>query len=173
MISAARGIERRSALALFALTLLSAAPAITVIGWIQAGLEESRYLYWPSLWICMLLALVFEDRRALACAFLAVQTAGMLWNVEVYCDMSARIGAIAAQVRSDAGGRAVPLVQYGGVGASPDGVFPFGYDLMVRTQSALPGAAVQTCSAACSGGPPTALVYRWDERTRTLTRLRP
>ena len=171
-----RGTDSARLWALIGLTLVSAAPVITLIGWIQPGLEESRYLYWPSLWMCILFALIFDacrGRTALACAFLAVQTAGVSWNVGVYRDMFHKAAAIAEQVRSDAGRRPIAAVEFLNVGASPDGVFPFGVELKTRTQAALPGAAVETCMESCGGATPAeALIYRWNEQARIMTRLR-
>jgi len=168
-----RGADRRRVLTLMALTLVSAIPVVNLIGWLNAGLENSRYLYWPSLWMCMLLALVFEASRrrmALACALLALQAMGVLWNEGVYSDLSSKAGLIAIQVRRDAARQSVSTVQFRGTAGSTDGVFAFGAELEAKTRAALPGVTVETCSALCSGGDGT-VIYRWDEASRTMQRV--
>ena len=167
-----RGAVRRRMLALMVLTLASAGPVVNLIGWLNVGLENSRYMYWPSLWMCMMLALVFEATRwrmVLAGTFLAVQAAGVLWNEGVYRDMSVTAQMVALEVRRDAGGLSDPLVQFRNVGVTEDGVFAFGTELIARTKAVIPGADVETCFSGCTA-PTGTLIYRWDEGLRTMKR---
>src|SRR5205823_5249962 len=137
---------------LAALTLLSAIPVINVIGWIQPSLQHARHLYWPSLWMTLLVALALERcqwRLALAISFLAVQSAGLSYNIRVYRDLFEKAGQIASQLQNEiASLPAVKEVRLMGVPENPNGVFYFRDELKERVGSALPGITVRFCESA-------------------------
>lgn len=60
---ASRGWLRRDASLLVA-ALLSAVPAANLVNWISASMQNTRYLYMPSIWIFLLLAAAGSNLRA-------------------------------------------------------------------------------------------------------------
>ena len=165
------GNDWRRKWALVALTLLSALPVVNVIGWIQPSLQHSRHLYWPSVWVTLLLALALERcrwRSALALAFLSVQAAGLTYNIWVYRDLFERAGQIASRIEREAlaaGG--ITEVRLLGVPETPNGVFYFQDEIKERVGRALPGVTVRVCENTqncLTSDPAHTFTYVWDAK---------
>jgi hypothetical protein len=170
------GGHGREKWALVVLILMSAAPVVNVIGWIQPSLQHSRHLYWPSVWMVLLLALALERcrwRSALALMFLVVQAAGLTYNMGVYRNLFERTAQIASHIQREAQAEAgITEVRLMGVPESPHGVFYFSDELTKRLNEALPGVLIRSCQTIgdCGTPDPRALSYQWDGGERTLIR---
>jgi hypothetical protein len=162
---------------LAAFALLSAVPAITVIGWIQPSLQHTRNLYWPSVWIALLLALALQwmsTRAILTGAFVVLQVAGLSYNIWVYRDLLNRADVSVNRVKRAVGLSRAPRaeVQIVGVPDDPNGVFYFRSELEERLARALPDVRVRFCSTLdlCASAPgASASRFQWDTRFRMLT----
>jgi hypothetical protein len=79
---------------LLLLAVLSALPALNVIGWINPSLQHTRQLYWPSVWISILLAAALwhstrqPSRRWIAPLFLVAQLLAFEYNIVHYPPLS-------------------------------------------------------------------------------------
>jgi hypothetical protein len=170
------GDHGREKCTLVVLTLMSAAPVVNVIGWIQPSLQHSRHLYWPSVWMVLLLALALEQcrwRSAFALMFLVVQAVGLTYNIRVYRDLFERTGQIASRIEREAHAVAdVTEVRLVGVPESPNGVFYFSDELTKRINDALPGVVVRSCHRImdCDMPDTRALSYKWDGEVGSLIR---
>ncbi len=160
------------ALAVFA--VMSAVPAISVIGWIHPSLQHARYLYWPSVWTAMLLALALQwtSRRALVTfALLLVQAAGLSYNLWMYRDMFTRADLCSRQVRDavlSSGRTQSPEIQLVGVPEDPNGVLFFRSELDENIRKQVSGAAVRHCSTSESCTGQGIIRFQWDARSRSL-----
>jgi hypothetical protein len=175
---AGRAGGRLWALAGFA--LLAAVPVVSVIGWIRPSLQHARHLYWPSVWMALLLALALgrcSRRSAVTALFVLAQVAGLTYNIWVYRDLFNKAILGANQVSSELLAANAPTaeVQLIGVPNDPHGVPYVETEIQQRIRQALPAAAVQVCPdpAACAGsleGRPV-FAYAWDAGRRTIRRL--
>jgi hypothetical protein len=170
------GADDRRKWTLVALTLMSAIPVVNVIGWIQPSLQHTRHLYWPSVWITLLLALALERcrwRSALELLFLLVQIAGLTYNIWVYRDLFERTGQMANRIEHEAlAAGDVREVRLLGVPETPSGVFYFRDELNRKIAAALPGVVVRWCDGVtdCGTADSGALSYEWDGGERALVR---
>ncbi len=144
---------------LLVLAVLSALPALNVIGWIQPSMLHSRHLYWPSVWMTLLFVLLAGARcpRAVMAAFLAVQAAAAVYNISVQRNAIARAERIAERIQRDAAGIVSPRIALIGVPASPEGVMYFTSELETRIKQRTPGATVRFSSHDTDAD----VVYRW------------
>ena len=88
------------------LAIVSAVPAISVIGWINPSLQHTRNLYWPSIWMAMFLAVVLEGtsrRTFIAAVFVAIQISALSFNIWVYRDLLGAVDRSVAVVRGGVG----------------------------------------------------------------------
>ena len=160
-----RGDRRGRLLALALLCVLSAAPAVNVIGWIRPSLLHSRHEYMAAMWMSLLVAAALAQcakRGVVTAALIAVGVAGMNYNLWVQRDMFQRAERIAEKVSADwerAGHPAV--IQVSGVPDDANGVFYFGDELRRRIEEKTVGGRVPGLAP---------LSYAWDERQRTLIR---
>lgn len=165
--------------ALTAFTLLSAVPVLTVIGWVQPSLQHSRHLYWPSVWMSLLLAMALHRTIAPGRAILillAIQCAGLSYNIWVYRDSLDQIDSTVRSVVSDtikARPAESPVLVFG-VPDSANGMLYYASELEDRLKRALPGRSVRLCGSprecADSAG---ATGYHWNAALRTLDRGMP
>ena len=160
-----RGDRRGRMLALALLCVLSAAPAVNVIGWIRPSLLHSRHEYLAAMWMSLLAAAALAQcgKRWLATsALIAVSIAGLNYNVSVQRDMFQRAETIAQKVSADWEREGHPaVIQVTGVPDDANGVFYFGDELRRRIEE-------KTAGARIPGLRP--LSYAWDDRQRTLVR---
>ena len=165
-----RGSSRREKLVMLVLALLSAVPALSVIGWIQPSMLHTRHLYWPSAWFAIFLAMVLDEtrrRRVFIVAFLLIQVAAMNYSVWVYRDALQRIDQSVEAVARSARGEAL----IAGVPDDPNGVICYIPELRERLAQGLPGVPFCICSKAADCGPSPgrpAVVFQWDAGNRRL-----
>lgn len=158
------GVEWRLGL----LALLSALPALAVIGWIRPSLEHTRHLYLPSVWIALLIGAVLTRpsvRPMLTWLLLAVQSAALLWNMQVYRDVltRARIIAVAAHDEIRMTQPAAVEIQLNAVPEELDGVGYFDAELQHQLQAIVP-APVHLCDAEspCGQLRKGGVLLKWD-----------
>ena len=169
-----RGAPNRVKIALAFLALLSAIPALSVIGWIQPSLLHTRHLYWPSVWIAIFLACVFDQtrrRRVVAAAFVIVQIAALNYNIWVYRDMLHRLD-LSVDLVEYSGSHDAPIA---GVPDDPNGVICFIPELKERLEQRIPGASFRFCAtlAACGASGGTGPAFQWDAGSRMLAAIPP
>jgi hypothetical protein len=161
---------------LISFTLFSAAPVISVIGWIQPSLQHGRHLYWPSVWMSLFLALVIHrmvHRTIILCSFVALQIAGLNYNIWVYRDMLERINRSVTLIQQTVGTSLLPVaeVQIIGVPDDPNGVFYFNSEMKERVERGLPNIPVRLCplGEACSTLPEgNVYTFQWNTKWRIL-----
>ena len=160
--------------ALTALTLLSAVPVLTVIGWVQPSLQHGRHLYWPLVWMSLLLAMALQRTNAHGRAILillAVQCAGLSYNIWVYRDSLNRIDSAVRTVVSGTieARTADGAVLVFGVPNSLNGTQYYVSEFEYRLEKALPGRSVRFCASPreCADAAGAA-VYHWNAALRTL-----
>jgi hypothetical protein len=160
-----RGGQRGRMLALALLCVLSAAPAVNVIGWIRPSLLHSRHVYLAGLWMSLLVAAALAQcgkRQLVTFAWIAVNIAALNYNLWVQRDMFQRAESIAERVAWDWEREGHPaVIQVTGAPDDANGAFYFGDELRRRIEE-------QTAGAKVPGLRP--LSYAWDERQRTLVR---
>lgn len=155
------------------LALLSALPAVAVIGWIKPTLEHTRHLYLPSVWIALLMGTILTRpsvKPMLTWLLLAVQSAALLWNMQVYRDVLERAGTIAAaahdNIRTTEPAAEIRLT---GVPAELDGVWYFDAELQhqLQARSAVP---VHLCDAESPCGPlrKGSVLLKWESSESRL-----
>lgn len=170
---ACHGSHDRRKWALVVLALLSALPALSVIGWVQISLMHSRHLYWPSAWVAILIALLAARRcpAVLMWLFLLVQAAALTYNISTWRNVIATADNLALQVARDLHPANVrPTIELIGVPEHLDGVLYFGPELESRIGRRAPGVTVRRREEASPGGESPALAYRWDGKGRSLIR---
>ena len=154
------------------LAIVSAVPAISVIGWINPSLQHTRNLYWPSIWMAMFLALVLEGtsrRTFIAAVFVAIQISALSFNIWVYQDLLGAVDKSVAVVRGGVGPATEVILI--GVPAAPNGVFYFGSELEERVRREIPQIAVRTCAGIqfCEGKmEQNEARFQWDSKSRLL-----
>jgi hypothetical protein len=160
------------------LALLSAAPVVNVIGWIQPSLLHSRHLYWPSVWTTLLLVSCVERRCPVAVMvlYLVAQAAALTYNISAQRNVLYTADSLASHVGRDAGSleTAAPMIRLAGVPESLDGAFYFASELESKIQRSVPGATVRFVADGSDLGPAGAaggLTYRWDPGGRRLRRM--
>ncbi|HWR52743.1 MAG TPA: hypothetical protein VN428_16655, partial [Bryobacteraceae bacterium] len=160
--------RRKWALVLFA--LLSAVPAVNVIGWIQPSLMHSRHVYWPSVWTTLLFVLLAGRRcpAVLMSLFLLVQAAALTYNISAWRNVIATADNLAQQIAHDTRTAQVakPGIVLLGVPEHLDGVLYFGPELESRIRRSIAGATVERSLPEHS----PAFAYRWDSASRSLIR---
>ncbi len=152
------------------LTIVSALPAISVIGWINPSLQHTRNLYWPSIWTAIFLAVAMRgtSRRTLfTSVFLAVQISALSVNIWVYQDLLGHTDRNVELVRRTVGPATEVLLI--GVPAAPNGVFYFASELEDRLRRGMPRVTIRTCASLplCEAGAAVAR-FQWDSRSRLL-----
>src|SRR5262249_3509464 len=160
------------------LTLASAAPAITVMGWVLPSLQHSRHLYWPSVWLSLAIALAIQRTSTpaiLTAAVLIIQAAGLTYNLSVYWHALASIDRTVANIsaRLRDGSSPTPEVLVIGVPEHANGVLYYSPELQHRLRGAMPGVEFQFCGArpcvAKTPGPFT--TYVWNARAGVLEQM--
>ncbi len=171
---AAPNPDRRKLAFIAGLAAISALPALNLVGWIGPSMLHSRYLYFPSVWILLLLAAMLARARwsaAIFAALLAANTAAAAHNMLVYRDAmqtADRIAAtIASGVRAGDDDRTVCIV---GLPESEEGVLVFGTHVVRRVEAALESRSVAVVRADEPCAPPV-LVYKWNPASRTVEPL--
>jgi hypothetical protein len=171
------GAPDRKPLLLFGFAVLSAVPAIGVIGWINPSLQHTRHVYLPSAWTAMAFAVIISncaategrgsnfsklearprppwgrmDRvRSIAVLFLLSQVLGLVFNEWVYADMFRRSDVLARQIATEVGASSAPDIALVGLPGEPNGVFYFGSQVQLRLRDFVPNALVRVCSAESS-----------------------
>lgn len=169
-----RNPDRRKLAFIGGLAAIGALPVVNLVGWIGPSLLHSRYLYFPSVWIMLLLVSIVGRARwsaAVFGAFLAANAAAAGHNLLVYRDAmqsADRIAeTVAAGVRARDDVRTVCVV---GLPESAEGVLVFGTHVVRRIEQALAPRQVTVVRADKAGAPPAppALVYRWSPSRRTV-----
>jgi hypothetical protein len=152
-------------LTLSLLCVLSASPAVNVIGWIRPSLLHSRHEYLAAMWMSLLVAAALAQcgkRWLVTTAVIVVSVAGLNYNLWVQRDMFERTESIAEKVSADWEREGHPaVIQVTGVPDDANGVFYFGDELRRRIEEKTAGARVPGL---------TPLTYAWDDRQRTLVR---
>jgi hypothetical protein len=157
------------------LAILSAVPALPVIGWIWSSLQHTRHLYLPSVWIALLFAVALSRTRfktAIMVLFLIVQIAGLNWNMRVYREVLDKTRIASAVVESDvraAGGQAkeVRLIH---IPADPYGVWYFDSQLQHEIDSAGLGIPIRLCDSqsVCGAADKGTLLFTWDSSSESI-----
>src|SRR5262249_21619268 len=119
------------------LTLASAAPAITVMGWVLPSLQHSRHLYWPSVWLSLAIALAIHGRARPAISpapLLLIRAGGLIYNFSEYRRAWASIGLRVAKISSriPAGRPPASEVRVIGVPEHANGVLYYSPELQHR-----------------------------------------
>jgi hypothetical protein len=166
--------------ALAGCALLAAVPIVSVAGWIRPSLQHARHLYWPSVWIALLLALALgrcSRRSAVTALFVLAQATGLTYNIWVYRDLLSKAVLGADQVSrdliaADASNAEVRLI---GIPNEPNGMPYVESEIQERIRQAEPAAFVRHCPdpAACGASPEgrPVFAYVWDDERRTIRRL--
>jgi hypothetical protein len=173
---ASNGPFTRQMWMLLGLTIASAIPAITVIGWVQPSLQHCRYLYWPSVWLSLLLALALQRTSrpiALGCGMLIVQAAGLTYNIQVYRAAMSEIDGKARQIsgRLSADATTSKALVIVGVPENVNGVLYYGPELEHRLRQALPGVSVTSCASlreCATQNLSGSYLYRWHPQSANL-----
>ncbi len=159
------------------LALLSAAPALNVVGWIQPSLLHSRHLYWPSVWTTLLIAWCIQRRCPLAVmiAYVLVQAGALTYNISAQRNVLRTAESLARTVGHDVApahraGAAICLL---GVPGGLDGVLYFASELESKIRRSAPGATVRLRPGTSDSSLAHDLTYRWDPDSRTLLRSPP
>jgi hypothetical protein len=160
--------------------LLAAVPVLSVAGWIRPSLQHARHLYWPSVWMALLLALALgrcTRRSAVTALFVLAQAAGLTYNIWVYRDLFGKAILGAEQVSSEliAANASNAEVRLIGIPNEPNGMPYVEAEIQERIRRAVPAAFVRLCPnpAACAGSPEgrPVFAYVWDAERRTIRRL--
>ncbi len=168
-----RGDRRKWAFVLLA--LLSAAPALNVMGWIQPSLLHTRHLYWPSVWTTLLFVSCVERRcpSVVMLLYLVVQAAALTYNVSAQRDVLRTADSLAQRIGRDVASveAARPTVRLVGVPESLDGAFYFASELETKIRRSAPGVTVRFVPDGSDlTGAAGDLTYRWDRGSRRLVR---
>ncbi len=152
------------------LAIVSAVPAISVIGWINPSLQHTRNLYWPSIWMAMFLAVVLQGtsrRTFIASVFVAIQISALSFNIWVYRDLLGAVDRSVAEISSAVGSASEVILI--GVPTAPNGVFYFGSELEERVRREMPQMTIRTCATVqmCEAGH-AVMRFQWDSRSRLL-----
>jgi len=160
------------------MTLASAAPAITVMGWVLPSLQHSRHLYWPSVWLSFAIALAIQRTSTpaiLTGAVLIIQAAGLTYNLSVYWQALASIDRTVAEIsgRRRDGSSPAPEVLVIGVPEHANGVLYYSPELQHRLRTAIPGVEFQFCGTrpCIAKTPGPAFTYVWNARAGVLERM--
>ena len=169
-----RGCFRRKEYALIAMTVLSLAPVLNIVGWIGSWMQHSRYLYMPAIFVMLLIASTAVKIRwsaAILGAFLFVNASGAASNIRVYLDMMKKAATFADTVRSDWMRRSSPTeICLIGLPEHTDGVFYFGTEVVEQIGSRIPNAKIvrQEVYDPESSDTTGKLFYRWSRDDRSL-----
>jgi hypothetical protein len=153
--------ERERVLICFA--LLSALPALNLVGWVGESMRHSRYLYLPGLWMIMAAAVVISrcSLGNLALTLLvAANLAGAAHNLGVYRTVIADAYAISRQIVTDGDEYHARIVDLSSLDEAPFGVYFFRQEIALSLRAALPGICVSLVPGSCEPGQPT-LHYEW------------
>jgi len=143
-------------------------------------LQHARHLYWPSVWMALVLALALgrcSRRSAVTGLFVLAQAAGLTYNIWVYRDLFNKAILGADRISRDliAANSPTAEVRLIGVPNDPHGVPYVENEIQERIRRALPAAAVRVCPdpSACAGSPEgrPVFAYAWDAERRTIRRL--
>lgn len=164
----------RKSYAIGGLALVSALPVMTVAGWMGASMLHSRYLYWPAVWVALLLVHMIEmcrvPRLVLTMLLLANLSAATS-NLLVYRDARTWAESVAVRIGRDIRNRPdVRAVYLVGIPDSANGVLFFAEQVLTLVRKESQGRAVSLIPAAAADRlpPEHALIYRWDSRLRDV-----
>ena len=155
---------------LIGLVLVSGIPVTNLIGWLGPTALNSRYLYFPAVWVAIFIPAVLARARwrtALLIAWVSSFVA-MLWiDQHVYRTVIDRIPAAVALVKSDVeSAPATTTVEIHDVPLDALGVFFFRSELEERLTKALPGVRVTFVESRESAA--GTLSYSWSPHSNEL-----
>ena len=174
IVSLSSGPLDRKAYAIAGLALASALPVVNVAGWLGPSMLHSRYLYWPAVWVALLLIHVIEMCRAPSMVLAVLLVANLLAttsNLLVYRDAMTSAERIAARVGRDIRNRPdVRQVYLAGVPGSGNGVLVYSEHVLALVREESDGRAVALIPAAGADrlAQDHALIYRWDSHLRDV-----
>ena len=146
--------------------LVTALPALNIIGWISASAQQSRYLYMPGIWIALVMAqLVGQVPRPMwfFSAGLLANALASYTDLDIYRDMLHRTEIYARLIQEQSGhARQIVIANFP---AEPNGIFFFRDELVRQVQ-----ARMGTTQILVDGSPEPAepaVRFRWDAPSRT------
>ena len=162
-------LEKRERV-LICFALLSALPALNLVGWVGESMRHSRYLYLPGLWMIMAAAVVISRRPLgnLALTLLvAANLAGAAHNLGVYRKVIGDAHAISRQIAADCAQYRARIVDLASLDEAPFGVYFFRQEIVRALGAAQPGVCVSLVPGTCEPGQP-ALRYEWLPASATV-----
>lgn len=148
---------------LVGLAILSALPALNLVGWVGESMRHSRYLYLPGLWIVMAAAILIARRpfgNIALTLLVAANAAGAVHNLGVYRTMLGRSHSISQQIADDSARYHANIVDLASVDDGPFGALFFRSEIIGSLAAAQPGLCVSVVPGSCDPGRP-ALEYQW------------
>jgi hypothetical protein len=154
------------------LAIISALPALNLVGWVGPSMQNARYLYLPGVWLFLFLGALAARTRAgtaVVAAVVLANAAGVLHNLEVYRSVLGRVSLIADQIRGATAREGVRAVYLAGVPATPHGVFFFSRELVLSLSERSSVRQIARQPAWCvAGEAPGDAVFIWNDASESL-----
>jgi hypothetical protein len=148
---------------LVGLAILSALPALNLVGWVGESMRHSRYLYLPGLWIVMAAAILIARRpfgNIALTLLVAANVAGAVHNLGVFRSMLGRAHSISQQIADDSARYHANIADLASVDDLPFGTLFFRSEIIGSLGAAQPGLCVSVMPGSCDADRP-ALEYEW------------
>jgi hypothetical protein len=165
---------RKTTYLFLALLVVSALPVFTLVGWIRPSLQNSRFLYLPTVWMSFTLAAAIGARSRYVMPVLVLLVISNSFaahhNVAVYKEMLAKTDDLAEQVLQDQKRMPAETIVLAGLPEAPNGVFYFPAELAFKVKARMPDVNVMLVppDEPTPPGEDRKRIYNWDGAARML-----